>query len=133
MDFSLEGKQPLIATGTNHSTSMISNPKSGLADEAETAHPFQLCAVASLRPKRRWKSNPPTARDVILEDAPSPTMGSQSRGPRLKRSGRPTQIWSTRPLNAHRGVTKLALHLNVQEIMGQIRDSLYVARFGHSH
>ena len=94
----------------------------------------EASAVASLRPKRRWKVSVPV-QPMITMDKPGPIVGIASRGPRMKKSGRAVQLWSTKPLHSHvPAAAKLPTRLKIQELVTQsIRDCLSFAHFSHSH
>jgi len=97
--------------------------------------PTEISAVGSLRPKRRWKTSPSQSYPVISEALPGPIVGSGSRGPRLKKSGRAAQLWSSKPMHEQTPAGgKLPARLRIQELITHsIRDSLSFAHFSHSH
>jgi hypothetical protein len=95
--------------------------------------PLQLSAVATLRPKRRWKTSQLSAFPVVAEPLPAPITASPSRAPRLNRSGRSFQVWTSKPVNDH-AAPKIPARLKIHELIGQsIRDFLSFAHFSHSH
>jgi hypothetical protein len=95
--------------------------------------PLQLSAVATLRPKRRWKTSQLSVLPVVAEPLPAPITASRSRAPHSNRSGRPFQVWTSKPVN-DRAAPKIPVRLKIHELIGQsIRDFLSLARFSHSH
>src|SRR4029077_7340865 len=106
--------QPPMVTRTNY----IEGPMNTLEDSlVETT---EVSAVGSLRPKRRWKTSPSESHPVISEALPGPIIGSGSRGPRLKKSGRAAQLWSSKPM--HQQIPaggKLPSRSRIQELITQ--------------
>jgi hypothetical protein len=130
--FSGSCEQPPMVTGTNHKQSVMTSFDNRPTNEADTAK-VQFSAVASLRPKTRWKAGEASSDQEVPGLMPAPIVARHSRGPRMKRSGQPIQIWSTKPLSVHPTAGKLAVPFRLQDVVGQIRNSLFIAHFGHSH
>jgi hypothetical protein len=117
-----------------NTTTMITSENSPAADETLTAKPAQFAAVASLRPKRRWKAAASASSRSGYEVLPGPITGTAPRCPRLKKSGHAVQLWSTKPMHRElRPAGKARVSLTFHELVGQIRDSVSVAHFSHSH
>src|SRR5205823_7444180 len=127
-------KQPTMGTRTNYKEEPMNTLDNSLVE------PTEVSAVGSLRPKRRWKTSPSQSHPVISEALPGPITGSGSRGPRLKKSGRAAQLWSSKPMHEQIPAGgkpaggKLPTRLRIQELITHsIRDSLSFAHFSHSH
>jgi hypothetical protein len=124
-------KRPVAFTRTRiiRARTMITSENS-LTDGAATST-AQFPAVACLRPKRRWKASGSVSPSAHL---PSPITGTAPRCPRLKKSGHAVQLWSSKPMHRElRAAGKLSVRSTFQELVGQIRDSVSVAHFSHSH
>jgi hypothetical protein len=70
----------------------LENP---LLDKVEAVKPLQFCAVASLRPKKRWKVSQEPAYQIVSEQLPKPIGAKSARPARLHRSHPPLQIWKS--------------------------------------
>ena len=77
---------------------MIMHPTSDkLYGSGRAVAPLQMPAVASLKPKRRFKVLERAVIDPVEVAIPAPVSAERPPSPRLKRSGEPQQIWKQPP------------------------------------